>query len=95
MRSKLDGWLASGKPAVAGVDLHEGRSTGTSGSDADHFILIVDKNRDGSYTALDPLGGRKINLQVNDAGRLVTSRVVAGSRPYRVDELAFLEARGT
>jgi len=93
MRTKLDGWLASGKPAIAGVDLHEGRSTGTSGSNADHFIVIVDKNRDGSYAALDPLGGQKINLYVNDAGRLVTNRVVAGSRPYRVDELAFLEVR--
>lgn len=93
MRTKLDGWLASGKPAVAGVDLHEGRSTGTSGSDADHFIVIVDKNKNGTYTALDPLGGRKITLEVNDAGRLVTNRVVAGSRPYRVDELAFLQVR--
>ena len=93
MRNKLDGWLAAGKPAVAGVDLHEGRSTGTGGSDADHFILIVEKNKDGSYAALDPLGGRRITLQVNEKGRLVTDHVVAGSRPYRVDELAFLERR--
>ena len=74
-----------------------GRQTAFNGPQisraADHFILIVEKNRDGSYTSLDPLGGRQINLQVNDAGRLVTSRVVAGSRPYRVDEPAFLEAR--
>lgn len=93
LRTKLDGWLASGKPAVAGVDLHDGRSTGTSGSDADHFIVIVDKNKNGTYTALDPLGGRKITLEVNDQGRLVTPRIVAGSRPYRVDELAFLQVR--
>jgi hypothetical protein len=95
LRGKLDGWLASGRPVVAGVDLHDGRSTGTRGSDADHFILLVDKNADGSYTALDPLGGRQLTLRVNDAGRLVTPRVVAGDRPYRVDELAFLDARPT
>ncbi len=93
LRAKLDGWLASGKPAVAGVDFHEGRSTGTRGSDADHFITIVDKNKDGSYVALDPLGGRKITLHVDGAGRLVTRGVVAGARPYQVDELAFLDRR--
>lgn len=93
MRTKLDGWLASGKPAIAGVDLHEGRSTGTGGSDADHFIVIVDKNKDGSYVALDPLGGNRITLKVNEQGRLVSPRIVAGSRPYRVDELAFLQVR--
>ena len=93
VRGKLDAWLASGKPAIAGVDLGDGRSTGTAGSDADHFILIVDKNKDGSYAALDPLGGRKITLKVNEQGRLVSPKIIAGDRPYRVDELALLEKR--
>lgn len=84
MVSELDRSLDRGRPAIAGVDFHEGRSSAVS--NADHFITITGRTRSGDYTAIDPLGGHRITLKKGSDGMLT-------SGAYKVSELLFLDRR--
>ncbi len=72
--------------AVASVDFREGSSSGES--EGDHFIMIYAQRGD-AYFAVDPLGGRLVELTAGEDGFLSY-----GDDPrYRVCELCLLEAR--
>jgi hypothetical protein len=86
--SRLDQSLDAGRPVVAGVDYKAGSSSARS--NADHFITITGRNADGSYSAIDPAGGRAITLHPTGDGRL---RGQSGSKTYTVAEMTFLDAR--
>lgn len=47
--------LAQGRPVIAGIDYRPGRSSGLS--DADHFVVIIDEDDDGSLIFADPAQG--------------------------------------
>jgi peptidoglycan hydrolase-like protein with peptidoglycan-binding domain len=91
LTQRLDASLEAGRPVVAGVNHTDGRSSSRA-SAADHFITIVARNADGSYTAIDPNGGREITLTVGADQRL-HGRSPSGTRSYEVTELVFFERR--
>ena len=82
MGKKLDDNLDAGKPVVAGVDYKAGKSSAVS--NADHFITITQRNADGSYTAVDPAGGKEIKLTRGADGMLRGGK-------YTVSEMVFLD----
>lgn len=89
MITNLDRSLEQGRPVVAGVDYKGGSSSGVS--NADHFVTITGRNADGSYSAIDPAGGREITFRRGEDGYL-HARTASGKN-YRVSEMAFFERR--
>jgi len=87
MNRRLDQALGANRPVVAGVDFRAGNSSGRS--NADHFITMTSKNADGSYNAIDPLGGGRIKLALGKDGKLHDT----GGRNYTVAEMMFLQKR--
>lgn len=89
MMRELDRNLDAGRPVVVGVDYKGGASSGVSS--ADHFLTITGRNADGSYTAIDPAGGRELTFRRGEDGYL-RARTASGKN-YRVSEMAFLDRR--
>ncbi|MEQ9499485.1 MAG: hypothetical protein RIT81_21545 [Deltaproteobacteria bacterium] len=78
--------LAANRVAVAAVDFRDGASSGES--EGDHFIMVY-AQRGESFFAVDPLGGRLVELTRGDDGFLSY-----GDDPrYRVCEICLLAPR--
>lgn len=80
--SQLDRNLDSGRPVVAGVHYKGGAQK------SDHFITITGRNADGSYSAIDPAGGKEITLRASGDGVL---RANLGNKVYAVTEMVLLD----
>jgi hypothetical protein len=57
----------------------------------DHWLVIVGKNDDGSYQAIDSADGKPLRMQVGEDGLLHGSGGAKGNKPYEVKEAVFFE----
>lgn len=80
--AQLDRNLDAGKPVVVGVHYKGGAQK------SDHFITVTGRNGDGSYSAIDPAGGREITLRASGDGVL---RANVGNKVYAVTEMVLLD----
>jgi peptidoglycan hydrolase-like protein with peptidoglycan-binding domain len=92
MQQRLDAALAAGRPAVVGVDYRAGSGGTGNGNGVDHWMTITGKNPDGSYTAVDPAGGRPMTLRVGPNG-LLEGNAPLGNKHYVAKEMVFLDRR--
>jgi hypothetical protein len=87
MRTTLDRQLAAGRPAVLGVDYRAGSGGSGNGTGVDHWVTVTGRNANGTYTAIDPNGGRPFELRVGAGGLLQG----AGANNYTVREMILLD----
>jgi hypothetical protein len=80
---RLDNALAAKRPVIMGVDFQKGSSSGESG--ADHFIIVFG-TRGSYYRAIDPLGGRLVELEKTSAGL-----TYAGVSGHKISEMLFVD----
>jgi hypothetical protein len=76
MQKQLDASITAGRPVVIGVDYRAGSNGTSNGTGVDHWCTVTGKNADGSYTAIDPAGGKPFTLRPGPDGLL------AGTSPY-------------
>jgi len=89
MTASLDRALQSGRPVVVGVDYRAGSGGTAFGTGVDHWVTITGKNADGSYSAVDPAGGRSITLRPGADG-LLGGNSAHGSKHYVAKEMILL-----
>ncbi|MCK6551695.1 hypothetical protein L6R52_38030 [Myxococcota bacterium] len=85
LAGELDRSLAADRPVVLGVDYQPGDSSAVS--DADHFILAYRRLGPGRYAAMDPAGGRSIELVADANGKIV----YAGAEGRTISEMIFVD----
>lgn len=60
----LDRSLRRGEPVMLRVDYK-------NGPEGDHTVVLTGRNADGSYTGIDPAGGRAVTMRADADGNLV------------------------